>query len=195
MSRIKEWTKALRSGEYPQCVGTLHNESGYCCLGVETDLAIKAGMADGKWVGDEIVGSNYSFLRFGRDENLYESSSMPDTVAEYVGLIHTNPQITILFKDDSLIYTDPGGRYDYEFSDGKKAFDATERFSKLPGCKLPGFKQQISLAEMNDAGFTFEQIADVIDYFFEDGPVERIRPYQDGRIGAVTYTTLEAQAE
>lgn len=190
MSRIKEWTKALRSGEYSQCIGTLHSTSGYCCLGVETDLAIKARKEIGQWhVANKFEVHSYVF-RYGEDKKRYESSCLPDPVAEFVGLLHTNPQITILFKDDSLIRTDPGGRYDYEFPDGKKAFDATERVGSFPQ-----FQQRISLAEMNDAGFTFEQIAQVIDYFFEDGPVERIRPYQDGRIGAVTYVTLEAQAE
>ena len=28
------WIKALRSGRYSQVAGVLHNEEGYCCLGV-----------------------------------------------------------------------------------------------------------------------------------------------------------------
>lgn len=28
------WLTALRSGEYAQCTGTLHDGAGYCCLGV-----------------------------------------------------------------------------------------------------------------------------------------------------------------
>ena len=39
---IKEkWVAALRSGEYQQTKGYLHNEEGYCCLGVLTDLCAK----------------------------------------------------------------------------------------------------------------------------------------------------------
>lgn len=30
----QKWIDALRSGEYPQTVGTLCNVSGFCCLGV-----------------------------------------------------------------------------------------------------------------------------------------------------------------
>ena len=28
------WINDLRSGAFPQCTGTLHNQDGYCCLGV-----------------------------------------------------------------------------------------------------------------------------------------------------------------
>ena len=41
---VKEkWVKALRSGEYKQGCGVLHNssENTFCCLGVLTDLYIK----------------------------------------------------------------------------------------------------------------------------------------------------------
>jgi hypothetical protein len=39
---IKEkWVAALRSGEYKQTKGYLHNEEGFCCLGVLTDLCAK----------------------------------------------------------------------------------------------------------------------------------------------------------
>lgn len=37
MDKIKlkqTWLEALRSGEYKQTHGTLHNSEGYCCLGV-----------------------------------------------------------------------------------------------------------------------------------------------------------------
>lgn len=29
-----KWANALESGEFPQCQGVLHNEVGYCCIGV-----------------------------------------------------------------------------------------------------------------------------------------------------------------
>lgn len=34
----EEWIEALRSGKYPQTKGILHNEEGFCCLGVACDL-------------------------------------------------------------------------------------------------------------------------------------------------------------
>ncbi len=37
---VKNWTTALRSGNYKQTEGMLNNGSGYCCLGVACDLFI-----------------------------------------------------------------------------------------------------------------------------------------------------------
>jgi len=34
-----KWVEALRSGEYQQCVGTLHDGVGYCCMGVLLEVA------------------------------------------------------------------------------------------------------------------------------------------------------------
>jgi hypothetical protein len=34
----KRWLKALRSGDYKQARNSLHNEVGFCCLGVATDI-------------------------------------------------------------------------------------------------------------------------------------------------------------
>jgi len=31
---FKAWTEALRSGEYEQCTGQLHDGTGFCCIGV-----------------------------------------------------------------------------------------------------------------------------------------------------------------
>lgn len=38
---IKQWTKALRSGEFDQTTMTLQNNKGYCCLGVACKLFTK----------------------------------------------------------------------------------------------------------------------------------------------------------
>ena len=35
---IKIWVDALRSGDYPQCQGTLYNGLGFCCVGVYADV-------------------------------------------------------------------------------------------------------------------------------------------------------------
>ena len=42
-AKIKgSWVKALRSGEYKQGQGSLHNGVGFCCLGVLCDIEIDA---------------------------------------------------------------------------------------------------------------------------------------------------------
>lgn len=37
----KVWVKALRSGKYKKGTGMLKSSSGYCCLGVLTDIYLK----------------------------------------------------------------------------------------------------------------------------------------------------------
>jgi len=37
---IKKWTDTLRSGDYNQTSDALHNENGYCCLGVACEIFI-----------------------------------------------------------------------------------------------------------------------------------------------------------
>ena len=39
-NNVAKWCKALRSGKYPQDVGFLQTEKGFCCLGVACDLFI-----------------------------------------------------------------------------------------------------------------------------------------------------------
>ena len=48
---IKEqWIEALRSGEYLQGKHQLKDGNTFCCLGVLTDLAVRANV--GKWYGE-----------------------------------------------------------------------------------------------------------------------------------------------
>lgn len=35
-----KWADALESGNYKQCKATLHNEEGFCCIGVAHDLLV-----------------------------------------------------------------------------------------------------------------------------------------------------------
>tara|TARA_R110000850_G_scaffold99693_5_gene206527 strand:- start:161 stop:490 length:330 start_codon:yes stop_codon:yes gene_type:complete len=43
---IETWVTALESGEYGQCMGTLHKDGGYCCLGVYAKVVL--GYSDAK---------------------------------------------------------------------------------------------------------------------------------------------------
>lgn len=49
---FNKWIKALRSGKYSQSKGTLHNENGYCCLGVACSILIpkRKREADGSYL-------------------------------------------------------------------------------------------------------------------------------------------------
>lgn len=62
---VKEvWLNALRSGEYTQIRGNLHNEGGgFCCLGVLCDLSLAATWTsnpDVVRIGLEPCASRYS---------------------------------------------------------------------------------------------------------------------------------------
>lgn len=54
-----KWVAALRSGEYAQGIGQLHQGGSFCCLGVLCDLHAKeAGLSwqeDGRYLGGHIV--------------------------------------------------------------------------------------------------------------------------------------------
>jgi hypothetical protein len=79
---IKEkWVAALRSGEYRQTRSTLRDETGFCCLGVLTDLYLKEN--DEEWV---LINTHYSF----DDENLL----LPQQVQEWAE-IDTDPRLSL----------------------------------------------------------------------------------------------------
>lgn len=52
---IRRWIRALRSGKYPQAMGYLRTEAGYCCLGVECDLVNPTG-----WVAPDVLADGSS---------------------------------------------------------------------------------------------------------------------------------------
>lgn len=82
----EQWCKALRSGEYTQArkalretgIGGTHS---YCCLGVLTDLYVKAGNPE-TW---EDSGDTYY---------LWEESTLPEPVLKWAGLDTDNPWLT-----------------------------------------------------------------------------------------------------
>ncbi len=52
---LNKWIEALESGKYNQCLGVLHNGTGYCCLGV---LCVVAGETFAKIDDDLYVVKN-----------------------------------------------------------------------------------------------------------------------------------------
>ena len=101
----RKWVEALRSGEYEQCTGRLHDGSGFCCLGVLCEVI---GMKK-KRIATEIY-------YFGN-----ASEIAPLKAQRSVGLISRN------------------GSFDYDNGNGS------------------------CLAEENDSGKSFSEIADIIE--------------------------------
>lgn len=99
---VKEkWITALNSGEYSQTKDCLRDNSGYCCLGVLTDLAIKSGL-DLEWEFD----SGYVATCF--DEDGYKERHevvLPWIVMEWAELGSTNP--SVVYEGSHVPISDP----------------------------------------------------------------------------------------
>jgi len=76
------WVAALRSGVYAQTTGVLHNEKGYCCLGVLCD--IHAQETNTPWVPDA-----FSFLYAD------EINVLPSIVRKWAGLQRKDPTVKV----------------------------------------------------------------------------------------------------
>lgn len=79
-----QWCAALRSGEYQQARDTLRTSSGdaYCCLGVLTDLYVKAGNKERVITGDD----EDAYTDYVWDDDL-----LSERVRKWAGLAECNP--------------------------------------------------------------------------------------------------------
>lgn len=87
----KSWCKALRSGEYTQGRGSMRDvvigEDGlscdvYCCLGVLTDLYVKAGNPD-----------TYHSGEWDAPLSVFEEGVLVPPVREWAGITDANPAL------------------------------------------------------------------------------------------------------
>lgn len=92
---MRAWIEALRSGEYEQTDGRLEQDGKYCCLGVLSDLAYKAGACD------RITRHNHGdiMVSYGRDDET-ETMYLPAPVCKWAGLDTENPEVDIEMFDD-----------------------------------------------------------------------------------------------
>jgi len=103
----QKWVSALRSGEYQQTQRLLHDENGFCCLGVLCDLYLKENQLE--WEPSTHSNNVYVFQDM--------VASLPLSVIEWSG---------------------------------------------VEGYNFPVAAKYL-LAELNDGGSTFIEIADVIE--------------------------------
>ena len=104
----QKWVSALRSGKYQQTKNRLHNEYGFCCLGVLCDLYGKENNVE--WEISEDSGK-YMFQNKG--------ASLPSSVRKWADLEYLDPYVN--------------------------------------------YKKTNTLVGLNDMGFTFNEIADLIE--------------------------------
>ena len=76
----RKWVEALRSGKYKQTSGSLHDDNGFCCLGVACEIS---GL--GEWERDAIFGNQTDYRYMGK------TGSLPAPVAAWLGLTSKSP--------------------------------------------------------------------------------------------------------
>jgi hypothetical protein len=133
------WLEALRSGNYAQCPGKLADgRGGHCCLGVLSELAVQEGV-----VTKEVEEHTYETLdgglgigysvHYGR---YMASNYLPREVAEWA----------------------------FEPFDETSAYWENPRVNDPRPVNHPLRNgQNTDLANLNDEGLTFHEIADVIE--------------------------------
>ena len=144
-ARKAEWVAALRSGNYNQIVGELQTDCGHCCLGVISELAANAGAI----ANCEL--SNNHFTYYSSGDGLEQTYSvLPRKVYEWLGL---GPVEEMDDPDDADDWSDPTVLV---------TPDIQVRWMELKS-NWVGVGMPTSLSALNDAGFTFNEIADVIE--------------------------------
>jgi hypothetical protein len=130
----QEWISALRSGEYKQAKHVLNGDGGMCCLGVLCDLYMKK-TGEGEWVPRTAKEEDSRVLQKYTSIGTFEGSEVV-------------PPASVM-KWADLDKENPNTGIYQGFT---KSFEDT-----------PGYLGY-SLAELNDGGLTFNQIADVIQF-------------------------------
>jgi hypothetical protein len=140
------WLTALRSGEYPQTSGKLHRAAtvgvnvdpepeGFCCLGVLCRLAELRG------VNVRVVRQFDVFLYGAEPSDNY----LPEEVRHWAGLNRINPIVPVTAE---LVAADPRV---------ERLFVVDESDSRFVG--------YVSLDALNDAGVSFDVIANLIEEY------------------------------
>lgn len=92
-----KWIEALRSGEYVQAQGYLHNSKGYCCLGVLCDIYQKE-TGNGEWVKENDYNDIETFI-LGDERKI---GTLPEAVMEWAGLSEKK-SIPLAMANDSQV--------------------------------------------------------------------------------------------
>jgi hypothetical protein len=92
----KKWVEALRSGKYEQTKECLHNDDGYCCLGVLADIK---GVEWKREVGEELGEKTFVFY-----EEEYDTTKQFDT-----GI--PNYWINVPSVENHLVHMNDGSLY------------------------------------------------------------------------------------
>ena len=149
----KLWVEELRSGRWRQADGylKLEGEEGpaHCCLGVAAELSGRASMRQ--------AGSVFHFSGTHYSDNHEYDTFPPYSVMEWI----LGREIPVEGTDYS---SDKDPRIDLGPVAGLLMQGDKHSLSYNPGWN-PGPIGSLTCAGLNDSGFTFNQIADMIEYF------------------------------
>lgn len=153
---LKQWTNKLRSGTIPQANGVLakptdSDQMAMCCLGV--------GCAE---MGYEVIPKAGEFAFLDPDEPGRSYDALPPMKFHaWLGLLSEESQenwADLTMTGDVFIDWPEGMAFIGEVIESDTGANAVHPVdaneAEVGGC-----------AELNDHGFTFEQIADLVDYF------------------------------
>ena len=138
--------EALRSGYYNQATSFLRVRDDFCCLGVACDLVFKQRPGFGKWMGDpaKMAAVKHGHGRVaGPERSLTDIYALPNWACEFYGFQESKGTFSVRPTEEC----DP----------------AVEKVLADIGVWDRVCGDVYSLAEINDQGGTFEQIADVIE--------------------------------
>lgn len=97
---LRKATEAMRSGKYPQTQGYLHDDKGFCALGVICDVS---GM--GQWERRHTLGvdtPDYFMYNDGEDT---QAAGLPTGVMQWLGIGHE------FDDDDDIELVDEDGQH------------------------------------------------------------------------------------
>lgn len=147
--RKAEWVLNLRSGNFAQGRNALKTESGaYCCLGVLCETAYQAGATE-HWEApnadsDAFYGDEAAHANDSMDDEHGSWATLPNNVQEWSGLKDRDPFVEVPTDHP---------RYEHTTLTPFKWDDATRSYTSK-GARL---------SQLNDEGWTFEEIADLIE--------------------------------
>ena len=138
--RKAEWVAALRSGDYERGKGYLCKDNSFCCLGVITDLAVQAGVLEPPHVND--VDDDVYCIYDAGDGGVGTSTALPVQVQKWLGMT----SVPLEPKNDPRVIVTPAIQ--------ARLMELDSGFFK---------HSRLSLSILNDAGMTFDEIADIIE--------------------------------
>ena len=131
----QRWVYALRNDYKQQSDGKLRTNNGFCCLGVLCDLYLKDHKEEWELVSHSDESQSQDYYK------CFDSSEiLPRSVCRWAGLSSNNPILQVTEDPE-------GGEFETYYDDDE----------------LLVSKMSEDIACLNDTGYTFSSIADLIE--------------------------------